>query len=68
MEISENRRNEMSIGMIFCQTMYFLYLTITEKERAMANSPERVVASPYEGIKKGRIVMIKIPKPNPVTR
>ena len=54
--------------MILCQTMYFLYLTITEKESAIANNPERVVASPYEGIKKGRIVMMKIPNPNPVTR
>lgn len=32
----------------------------------MAKSPDRVVASPYEGIRNGRSVIMKIPKPNPV--
>ena len=30
--------------------------------------PDRVVASPYEGIKWGSIVIMKIPNPNPLTR
>ena len=34
----------------------------------MANRPESVVASPYVGRKNGSIVMMKMPKPNPVVR
>jgi hypothetical protein len=34
----------------------------------MANSPERVVASPYVGIRNGSIVIMKMPKPKPVVR
>jgi len=34
----------------------------------MARSPERVVASPYVGRKKGSIVMMKMPKPKPIVR
>jgi len=37
-------------------------------EVVMANSPERVVASPYVGRKNGSIVMMKMPKPKPVVR
>jgi hypothetical protein len=33
---------------------------------ASAKRPERVVASPYDGIRKGRTVMMKIPNPKPV--
>lgn len=42
-------------------------MTITV-DVAAASSPERVVASPYEGIRYGSIVMMKMPKPNPVVR
>ena len=34
----------------------------------MARSPDNVVASPYDGIKKGSTVIINIPNPKPVTR
>lgn len=37
-------------------------------EVVIAKIPESVVASPYEGTKKGSIVMIKMPKPKPVVR
>ena len=33
---------------------------------AKASRPDRVVASPYDGIRKGSTVMMKIPKPKPV--
>lgn len=34
----------------------------------MAHNPERVVASPYEGMRYGRTVMMKMPNPKPETR
>ena len=37
-------------------------------EVVSASRPDRVVASPYEGIRKGSMVMMKIPNPKPVVR
>lgn len=34
----------------------------------MAKMPDNVVASPYDGIKNGSIVMMNMPKPKPVVR
>lgn len=34
----------------------------------MAKSPVSVVASAYEGMRKGSMVMMKMPKPKPVVR
>jgi hypothetical protein len=39
-------------------------LMMTEVVRA--SRPDRAVASPYEGIRKGRRVIMNIPNPNPV--
>lgn len=33
-----------------------------------ANSPDRVVASPYDGIMWGNTLMMNMPNPNPHTR
>ena len=46
--------------------MNLLYFIEAIKEVVNANSPDNAVASPYEGIRNGRRVIIKIPKPNPV--
>lgn len=37
-------------------------------EVVIARMPERVVASPKEGMIEGSIVMMKMPKPKPVVR
>lgn len=34
----------------------------------MASDPERVVASPYEGMMYGSIVITKMPNPKPMVR
>ena len=33
-----------------------------------ANSPESITDSPYDGKKKGKNIITKMPKPNPLTR
>ena len=33
-----------------------------------ANSPESITDSPYDGKKKGKNIITKIPNPNPLTR
>ena len=38
------------------------------REVVIARMPERVVASPKEGMIEGSIVMMKMPKPKPVVR
>lgn len=40
----------------------------TKSDVTEARSPDRVVASPYDGIRYGSIVMMKMPKPKPLTR
>jgi hypothetical protein len=47
---------------------YFKYLTITTVAEVNESRPESVTASPYEGIRKGRTVMMNIPNPNPMVR
>ena len=56
------------IGTSLFHVMNFLILMHMSMEVVMARSPERVVASPYDGIRKGSIVIMKIPKPKPVVR
>ena len=46
--------------------MNFLYFIAAIREVVNASNPDKAVASPYEGIRKGSRVMIKIPKPKPV--
>jgi hypothetical protein len=47
---------------------YFRYLTITTAAEVSDSRPESVTASPYEGIRKGRAVMMKMPNPKPIVR
>lgn len=56
------------IGTSLFHVMNFLILMHMSMEVVMARSPERVVASPYDGIRNGSIVIMKIPKPKPVVR
>ena len=54
------------IGQRCFQVIYLRILIQMIKVVASAKRPERVVASPYDGIRKGRTVMMKIPNPKPV--
>ena len=60
--------NVSRIGMSLLHVMNFLILMHMSVEVVMARSPERVVASPYDGIRNGSMVIMKIPKPKPVVR
>jgi hypothetical protein len=60
--------NVSRIGMSLLHVMNFLILTHMSVEVVMARSPESVVASPYDGIRNGSMVIMKIPKPKPVVR
>jgi hypothetical protein len=64
--IVEVIRNMDRIGISLLHVMNLLYFIEAIKEVVNANSPDNAVASPYEGIRNGRRVIIKIPKPNPV--
>lgn len=68
MERPDISMNVISIGMSLFHEIYsrYLYDMIAEVERA--SRPDRVVASPYDGIRNGRTVMMKMPKPKPVVR
>ena len=57
-----------SIGIILFHEMYLLNFHAIITDVVRANSPDRVVASPYDGIRKGSIVMMNMPNPNPVVR
>ena len=41
---------------------------LTTADVVIANNPDNVVASPYDGISSGSTVMMKMPKPKPVVR
>ena len=60
--------NVSRIGMSLLHVMNFLILMHMSVEVVMARSPESVVASPYDGIRNGSMVIMKIPKPKPVVR
>lgn len=55
-----------SMGMSLFHVMNLLILNDMMAEVVSARSPDSVVASAYEGIRNGRIVIMNIPKPNPV--
>ena len=59
-------RNVARIGIRRFQVTYFLYLYIATEEDVSARSPDKVTASPYDGMRKGRAVIMKIPKPKPM--
>ena len=66
--IVETMINVSSIGHSRFQVMKPRSFHTMTAEVVMANRPERVVASPYDGRRNGSIVMIKMPKPKPVVR
>lgn len=61
-------RNVASIGSSFLHAISRLYFTVIIIDVTDASSPDRVVASPYDGIRNGSAVIMKIPNPNPVVR
>ena len=66
--IVETTMKVSSIGHIRCQVTYLLSRQTMTAEVVMARMPDKVVASPYVGMKYGSIVMMKMPKPKPVVR
>ncbi len=60
--------NVASMGRRRFHVMNLLIRMTMKMEVVIARSPERVVASPYDGMRKGSMVMMNIPKPNPVVR
>ena len=60
--------NVTRMGISLFQVMNFLIRSVIIIEEVRARMPERVVASPREGIRKGRIVIMKMPNPKPVVR
>ena len=68
MAIVETTIKVSNIGHIRCQVTNLLSRQTMTAEVVMARMPDRVVASPYVGMKYGSIVMMKMPKPKPVVR
>ena len=64
----ENTTKAPIIGSSLRHVTNFRYLTIITAADVSESSPDRVTASPYEGIRNGRAVIMKIPKPNPTVR
>lgn len=62
----EVRRNIESIGMSLFQVMNRLYFIEAINDVVSANNPDNAVASPYDGIRNGSNVIMKMPNPNPV--
>ena len=50
------------------QRMYFQLRTAIISAVLPANKPESITDSPYVGKKKGKNIITKMPKPNPLTR
>ena len=50
------------------QRIYFLFLMAIINAVLPANKPESMTDSPYEGKKKGKNIITKMPNPNPLTR
>ena len=64
--IVENTINAAMIGSKRFHVTYFKYLTITTVAEVKESRPESVTASPYEGIRKGRAVIMNMPNPKPM--
>ena len=67
-DIVDVTRNTDSIGRSLFQVILLRYLYAAIIDVVRARSPDRAVASPYEGIRKGRCVIMKMPNPKPVVR
>ena len=66
MAADEVMMNVRRIGRSLFQVIYLLILKLIIADVVNARRPESVVASPYEGIRKGSIVIMNMPNPNPV--
>ena len=64
----EIMRKMESMGISLFRLTFLLYFHAATAEVVRASSPDKAVASPYEGIRKGSIVIMKMPKPKPVVR
>lgn len=64
----ENTTNAPIIGKRRFHVTYLTYCNITTVAEVRERSPERVTASAYDGIRKGRAVIMNIPKPKPIVR
>ena len=64
----ENSTLKKTTQPIIRQRMYFQFLTAIIKAVLPANKPESITDSPYEGKKKGKNIITKMPNPNPLTR
>ena len=64
--IVEKRTNAPTIGSSLFHVTNFMYFSITTVAEVSERRPERVTASPYEGIRKGSAVIMNMPNPNPM--
>lgn len=58
--------NVIRIGTSLFQTIFFHMLITMNEDVVSASRPERAVASPYDGIRKGSTVIMNMPNPKPV--
>ena len=63
MAADEVMMNVRRIGRSLFQVIYLLILKLIIADVVNARRPESVVASPYEGIRKGSIVIMNMPNP-----
>jgi hypothetical protein len=68
MAIVEVIRNAESMCISLFHVMYSRYFHDPRADVVRASSPDSAVASPYDGIRNGSSVIMKMPNPNPVVR
>ena len=66
--MADTAMNVRRIGRRRFQDTDFRSLKEIAADVVRARRPDRVVASPYDGRRKGSIVIMKMPKPKPVVR
>ena len=66
MASAETAMNVSSITASRLHTMYFLMFSTITADVVSASSPDSVVASPYEGMRYGRTLIMNMPNPKPV--
>ena len=66
--IVENMTNAATIARSRFQVTYLTYLIMTIVADVNESRPESVTASAYDGIRKGRAVIMNMPNPNPMVR
>ena len=68
MAIVEKIAKAAIIGSSLFQVTYLTYLIITTEAEVRDNKPDKVTASAYDGIRKGRAVIMNMPNPKPTVR